>query len=227
MGIPENLTYAVVNDCWNKIGVRGDRSCAELRQHIHCRNCPVYFAGAVALLDRPAAADYLAASTAHFAEPKGAEELDTRSVVIFRIGQEWLALPTSVVSEVANRLPVHSLPHRRNGTVIGLVSVRGELVVCISLGQVLGVDSAVEPHQKSPIVHGRLIVIRREDVRIVCPVDEVHGIQRFQTRNLQEVPSTLSKATASFSTAILSWNNHSVGLLDDHMLFTALKRSIA
>ena len=37
---------AIVNDCWNRIGVRGDRSCPELKQYVHCRNCPVYSAGA-------------------------------------------------------------------------------------------------------------------------------------------------------------------------------------
>jgi len=28
--------------CWRRIGVSGDRSCPELAQHVHCRNCPVY-----------------------------------------------------------------------------------------------------------------------------------------------------------------------------------------
>src|SRR4029077_5730556 len=30
----------VVDDCWNRIGVRGDASCPELKHHVHCRNCP-------------------------------------------------------------------------------------------------------------------------------------------------------------------------------------------
>jgi len=37
---------AIVNACWTTIGVRGDASCPELKQHVHCRNCPVYSAGA-------------------------------------------------------------------------------------------------------------------------------------------------------------------------------------
>ena len=28
--------------CWRRIGVAGDRTCPELAQHVHCRNCPVY-----------------------------------------------------------------------------------------------------------------------------------------------------------------------------------------
>lgn len=224
----QNSTGAAVKDCWNKIGVRGDGSCPELARYVHCRNCPVYFAGAVAMLDRPAPSDYLAEWTNHFAEPKQAQESETHSVVIFRIGTERLALPTQVVSEVTNARTIHSLPHRRSGVVIGLANVRGELVVCASLAHVLGVGPAADANQnKLHIQHARLLVIRREDVRMVCPVDEVHGIQRFQSRELQEVPTTIVKAAASYSKAILSWDKHSVGLLDEERLFSMLKRSIA
>ena len=34
------------DDCWNRIGISGDRSCPELVQHVLCRNCPVFEAGA-------------------------------------------------------------------------------------------------------------------------------------------------------------------------------------
>lgn len=223
----QNSAGAAVNDCWNKIGVRGDGSCPELVRYIHCRNCPVYFAGAVAMLDRPAPSDYLAEWTNHFAEPKQAQESETRSAVIFRIGAEWLALPTQVVSEVTNARTIHSLPHRRSGVVIGLANVRGELVVCASLAHVLGVEPAANNQDKLRKQHARLLVIRREDVRMVCPVDDVHGIHRFQSRELQEVPTTIVKAAASYSKAILSWDKHSVGLLDEERLFSMLKRSIA
>ncbi|MEM7650108.1 MAG: chemotaxis protein CheW, partial [Cyanobacteria bacterium P01_A01_bin.70] len=30
------------HDCWNQIGVRGDRTCPTLETVIHCHNCPVY-----------------------------------------------------------------------------------------------------------------------------------------------------------------------------------------
>jgi chemotaxis-related protein WspD len=221
-------TRSDIDDCWNKIGVRGDGSCAQLEAHVHCRNCPVYFAGAVALLDRPVPSDYLGAWTKHVAVPNQVQESETRSVFIFRIGGEWLGLPTQVVSEVTNVPTIHSLPHRRGGVVIGLANVRGELVVCASLTYILAIAPAADLKQNKPQTqHARLLVIRREDVRMVCPVDEVHGIQRFQSRELQEVPTTIVKAAASYSKAILSWNKHSVGLLDDERLFAMLKRSIA
>ena len=49
---------ATITDCWNKIGVRGDSSCRELEEHVHCRNCPVHAAAAVALLDREMPGQY-------------------------------------------------------------------------------------------------------------------------------------------------------------------------
>ena len=38
--------------CWNRIGVRGDRSCPELVQYTHCNNCPVFAAEAVSRLQQ-------------------------------------------------------------------------------------------------------------------------------------------------------------------------------
>jgi chemotaxis-related protein WspD len=218
---------AVIDDCWNRIGVRGDGSCSELALYVHCRNCPVYSAGAADLLDADAPANYFADRTAHFAEPAHAVEGGTRSVVIFRVASEWLALPTSVVTEVANLLPIHSLPHRPNGVVLGLASVRGELLVCVSLGQVVGVQA---PATASPgsggTAYRRLLVLRREGVRVVCPVDEVHGIHRFHPRELKEIPTTVARATITYSSALLPWQGHSVGTLDDQLLFYTLTRSL-
>ena len=50
----QNLLHhqPAVDDCWNRIGVFGDKSCPRLERHIHCRNCEVYGAAAIALLDR-------------------------------------------------------------------------------------------------------------------------------------------------------------------------------
>ncbi|MEO8078183.1 MAG: chemotaxis protein CheW, partial [Acidobacteriota bacterium] len=97
---------AGLDDCWNRIGVRGNRSCPKLTQYVHCRNCPVYVAGAAALLDADAPDSYFADRTAHFARPANDGTHETRSVVIFRVASEWVALPTAIVVEVANPLPI-------------------------------------------------------------------------------------------------------------------------
>ena len=220
------LTPSVAS-CWNTIGVRGDLSCPELDVHIHCRNCPVYSDAAAALLDRPVPAEFTIDRTRHFGAPKAVDERETQSVVIFRIGPEWFALPTSVIAEVAERRVIHSVPHRRAGIVLGVVNVRGELLVCVSLGRLLGLEPLSEAIPGgSRAGHDRLLVVRRDGVRVVLPADDVSGVQRFHSRELKEVPTTVSKAATAHSRAVLSWSGHVVGLLDDHLLFCTLHRSV-
>src|SRR5688572_8519472 len=96
--------------CWNTIGVRGGRSRPELDVHLHCRNCSVYSDAAAALLDRPVPAEYAIDQTRHFEAPSAADVSEAQSVVIFRIGPVWFALPASVLAEVAEMRTVHSVP---------------------------------------------------------------------------------------------------------------------
>jgi chemotaxis-related protein WspD len=218
----------VVDDCWNRIGVRGDRSCPQLEGHIHCRNCPVFSAGAVALLDGELTAEHLAERTSHVAQPAPADAVRQRSVVIFRVASEWLSLPTSVVAEVGDLLPIHSLPHRRDGVVLGLASVRGRLLVCVSLGWIVGVDLlATASRARRSTEYPRLLVIRNDAVRVVCPVDEVHGIHHFHPRELTGLPATVARAAVTYSTALLPWRGHSVAVLDEELVFHTLTRSLA
>jgi len=216
----------MITDCWNSIGVHGDASCPELTKHIHCRNCPTYTAAATVLLDRDLPAAYLDEWKSHFAQERKVEELDTESIVVFRLGDEWLALPTAVFSEFVDMRAIHSLPHRRNGVLLGLTNVRGELLVCVSLDKVLGiVRETKKPRQRA--VSKRLVVIRDKDSRLVFPVDEVHGIHRFHPGELTEVPATVAKATATHTRAILPWEGQAIGCLDDQLLFYTLQRSLA
>lgn len=69
-------------------------------------------------------------------------------------------------------------------------------------------------------------MLRRDDVRVVLPADEISGVQRFHSKELKEVPTTVSKGATAHSRAVLSWSGHVVGLLDEHLLFRTLQRSV-
>jgi len=219
---------AVIKDCWNTIGVRGDSSCKELVQHVHCRNCPVYSSAAAHLLDREPTADYIAHWTEQARQAKGLAEQAAISVLIFRIRSESLALPTKALTEIASLRPIHSLPHRRNGTVLGLANIRGELLVCLSLHEMLKVQTPSETvAEKAADTRARLLVIQRDGMRAVCPVDEVHGIERVLERDLGPVPATVRGAAATYTRALLAWRKRTVGLLDEQVLFQGVTRSVA
>jgi len=219
-------------DCWNKIGVNGDRSCPELDAFIHCRNCPVFAAAARTFFDRPAPEGYLAewsrwlsGSGALGARDEGAQDDSSAgahdggaiSVLIFRVGAEWLAFRTQAISEVPTPRPVHRIPHRSNEVLVGLVNLQGQVQLCVSLRGLLGVEGAGTSN--------RLVVLRDQDRAETWAfgADEVLGVHRVPRRHMRGVPSTLANPTVGFSQAVLSWNDRSVGLLDEQRVFTALR----
>lgn len=216
----------VVDDCWSRIGVSGDGSCPELVRYVHCRNCPVYSAAGAQLLERPMPAEYRRDWAVHFARPKAPQPVGAVSVVLFRIGSEWLALPTSAFQEVAELRRVHSIPHRRKGTLLGLVNVRGELLLCVSLAKMLGLEHSRNANSERTI-YGRWLVASWEGQRLVFPVDEVHGVHRFEPDHLREPPATLSKSGTSYTRGILPWRDRMALCLDVELLFPALSASFA
>jgi len=226
--MPMSLEPPVLNDCWNKIGVRGDGSCPKLETHIHCRNCPVFSAAAVEILNRDLPANYLEEWTRQIAQEQPAVERDTQSVVVFRIGSEWFALPTAVFKEIVGVRPVHSLPHRRTGIVLGVANVRGELLVCISLRKILQLEeTAVSKNETHHALNARMLFLQHEGLRAVCPVDEVFGVQRFRPEELVPIPATLAKATPTYTKSVLAWQEKTVGLLDELLLFYSMNRGLA
>jgi len=229
--IPENVpgrTARRIEDCWNKIGVWGNQECQELERVVHCRNCAVYSSAAARLLDEDLPAKYSEGWTKYFSEEKKADDSNSQSALIFRAGTEWLALAPGIFQEVIDRRPIHSIPHRRDSLVLGLVNVRGELIICVSLEDILGLEKTeVVPEARKVTVYERLFVANREGTRFAFPVAEVHGIHRFQPTELKPIPSTLAKGKGAYTRGLLPWQGKSVGWLDDQLLFYAINRGLA
>lgn len=222
-------TTAPVDDCWSRIGVAGDGSCPELKHFIHCRNCPVHAAAGVQLLNRELPPGYREQWAAHFAQAKPPSAPGRLSALVFRLGREWLALPTGVLQEVAEPRKIHSLPHRRHGVVIGLVNIRGEILVCVSLARLLGLVETPERPAALTSAGARraLLVLTCDNQRLVIPVDEVGAIVRFQPEALQDPPATVTRAGFHLTRALLRWNEKTVAWLDADQVFAALQRNLA
>lgn len=227
-----------VNDCWNHIGVDGDRSCVKLETVIHCRNCPVYSTAGRSLLEREPPFDYLNEWTAVVAlpqeEPSRAFDLavgfrigravDTLSVIIFRLGDELFALPVQVLQEVTDPCVIHTLPHRSNDLLLGLVNIRGEILLCASLGHLLGLETTTNP--PSSRMNLRMLVVGQKDSKWVFPVDEVQRISRIHLKELKAVPVVVSQANETYTLGVLDWQNEKVNYLDAELLLDTLARRI-
>ena len=106
--------------------------------------------------------------------PAEAGSIDDMALLVFRLGSEWLALALSVVSEVTMLRPVHRVPHRTNRVFSGLVSLRGQLQLCVSMHGLLDVNPP-DP-SLDPSLSPRLVVIRKDSETWAFPVDEVAGV---------------------------------------------------
>lgn len=215
------LPQTVLDDCWNQIGVAGDRSCPRLPDHVHCRNCPVFADGARVFFDRPAPEGYLQDWTAALAEVATALEKDLLSVVVFRLGEEWLALGTPFLAEVTLPKPTHRVPHRSNRVLVGLVNIRGQLLPRVSLHGVLGIELA-EPASPSP-VSARFVVVDVHGERWVFAAEAVAGVERVPRGHLRKVPGTHVNRSHGYSQGLFPWHDHHVGLLDEERVVTAFR----
>ena len=207
---------AHIDDCWNRIGVHGDKQCPLLERHVHCRNCDVYAAAATRLLDRYALMqDHLAAA----AQP--VEENTGRSMLLFRLGEEWLALATASLAEIAPLQAVHSLPHQRSRVLQGVANVRGALVPCLSLADLLGVQAGTA-EQRSGRAMPRMLILAAEGGPVVMAVEEIDGIHRLDPLLLGS-----GQDATRFTAAVLQWRGRSVRVLDDQHLLSAVQRSLS
>ncbi|MDZ8053054.1 MAG: chemotaxis protein CheW [Aulosira sp. ZfuVER01] len=223
-----------IESCWNFIGIEGDRSCPQLSTYAHCRNCPVYSAAGRHLLERPTLENYRQEWTQLLAESRGVKNpqmpssalvtTDTLTVVIFRLQQEWLALPAQVFKETTSPSAIHTLPHRSNQFLRGLINIRGEMLLCVTLNYLLHIETVDTPLPAlSPIVHSRMVVVEKTGNAWVFAVDELYGIHRLHRQELRDTPQN---QTQTYTQGLFSWQGHTVSYLDDELLFTTLARKV-
>lgn len=237
----------MANNCWNEIGVMGDHSCPQLKTFIHCRNCTVYSEAGRGLLDREVPLGYIDEWTELFAHAKIAptefqlesttEETEKSiSVLVFRLGVEWLALPAKLFIEITPPCIIHSIPHRSNKILQGIVNIRGEILLCISLSNFLNLETKESQNNKSKsqiakkdlsqFVQQRMIVVEKEGNRWVFTADEVSNLQRFYSHEFRQAPSVISQADDAYTKSVISWQGKKINFLDDELLFYTINRKL-
>lgn len=215
-----------VDDCWNRIGVFGDKSCPQLQRHIHCRNCEVYGAAAIALLDR------YGSSLERGDDDYGQGEVEAvqgeqRSLLIFRLGEQWLAIATRCLAEVMPMSPIHVLPHRKSRGLLGVTNVRGTLVACLSLAEMLGLETQQDARHNERRVIPRMLILETGSGPLVTPVDEVSGIQRIPVARISSAKHDDKRTISRFTAGVLQWQEQSITLLDDQQLLQNMIGSLA
>jgi len=219
-----------IYDCWNRIGVwsRKEARCPELVRVYHCRNCALYSAVGRQLLNRDLPPDYRKEQSLLLAEERDQESSGANTAFIFRAGKDWLAIPVAVIREVTEMGPIHTIPHRSNNIVRGLVNIKGKLEICVSIGAVLEIDRCEKTNGKVHYVApARLVVIEDQNRVIAFPVSEVKGIVRYQPDAVRHLPAGISGPKTIFSSGILLVDDKEICLLKFKKLFRALTRDLS
>ena len=205
-----------IHDCWNRIGVAGDQSCARLAEVVHCRNCDVYASAAQRNLQRAVGADYQRDWANHFRNSDAdggaaAAALADTSALVFRIGREWLALPTKIFASVAPQAAPHVLPHRGGRGLLGVVNVGGKLYPCMSLADLLGIDDSEAQHHHGRHTFARLLVMQWEEQAFALPVADLYGIVRYAGSAMKAPAATINKGLSRFLSGVVTHQPAQVG----------------
>jgi chemotaxis-related protein WspD len=208
--------------CWRTIGVYGDHSCKRLSEFVHCRNCPVFAGAARDALNRPNLVDALTEERRMSVKGNERRKEARQSVLVFKLGNELLGLDTQLLTEVASDRPARRVAHRAGGLIEGLVNIRGELQLCLSLHGILGIDP------QAPISgdRSRLMVTRNDNQTWVFRVSHVRGVGSFSASQMQAAPKRLSQQMSLHVRGVVRLDSQVVSVLSSDSLFDAFQRAV-
>ncbi|MCG2586187.1 chemotaxis protein CheW [Massilia sp. TS11] len=207
--------------CWQTVGVRGDHSCPELPQYGHCQYCPRFAEGARASLRRPVDGAYLAAAAAEAATALAPTEHASASLLVFRVGPEWLGLDPLRVRAVLPTATPQRLPHRRTRGLLGVVHGDGLLHPAVSLAELLGSGSgSARPGRHA---FARLLLVDADGLDLALPVDEVDGLLRYAPARVQPVPATVGHGLAPLLDGLVADGARHIGRFDSAALMRQLR----
>jgi chemotaxis-related protein WspD len=162
-------------------------------------------------------------------EETAAEPTDLVSVVVFRLGDRWYALPGAAFQGIHNVRPIHAVPGRSSSLFLGLANIDGELLPCLSLAALLGhADRPPDTPEGGRRGFPRLVVLARAGDRFVAPVDEAKGLVSLPA-------ATISPCVGPETTSVrdrlvrgqTSIAHLEVLVLDEEAVLTAFDRGLA
>jgi len=201
-----------INDCWNAIGVwsNAEEKCNELDVHIHCRNCPKFAETGRIVFERAAPSGYLTEWRDAISAYESHEAEKQKNIFVFRVGCEWFALPSSVLSEVATERVIHRIPRNTNRFISGVVNINGEVKICYTIADLLDMNITGNEKCKSR----RMIVVELSGVHYVFLVDEVKGLHWYCESDLLPVPATLSEKDSAQLYGIVRQFDQKIAIFD-------------
>jgi chemotaxis-related protein WspD len=174
------------------------------------------------LLARTPPKDYLAswsrALTRTLFDARTGEE---RAGVVFRLGDDLYALDVAHVREVHRSRRIHRVPGRSNEVFRGLVSLRGELVLCADVHALLGAE-----RPSRALASARIVRAVAEGQPWAFEVDELLDVRRYRVEEVVSPQVTVAKAAVHFTDGLLALGERHAARLAPERFFAGLARSL-
>ena len=136
---------------------------------------------------------------------------DARSLLLFRLGEEWYAFPIEGVREIYNDFLVTRIP-RVPEFILGVVNVRGEIMSVTDLGTMIRVPSRTQ-HSDVEELPSAIIVANEHCVTAVV-VDEIGDIAEIPKGDVEPALSTLDKTQAEFVAGSVYIDGRLIGIVN-------------
>ncbi|MBC7894363.1 MAG: chemotaxis protein CheW [Cytophagaceae bacterium] len=134
--------------------------------------------------------------------------------VTFRVNDQWLGVPVSIVQEVllAQRLAIVPLAPAE---VAGFLNLRGQIVTALDLRTRLDIEG------ESALDTAMNVVVRHEDELFSLLVDEVADVLAIERERIEPVPATLDACWRAVSRGIVRRDADLLVILDVGALLRA------
>lgn len=136
---------------------------------------------------------------------------DARSLLLFRLGEEWYAFPIEGVREIYNDFSITRIP-RVPEYILGVVNVRGEIVSVTDLGAMIRVPSRTQHSDVAELPSA--IIVANETCVTAVVVDEIGDIAEIPKGDVEPALSTLDKMQAEFVAGSVYIDGRLIGIVN-------------
>jgi len=217
-------------DCWNRIGTMSPAgaTCPELAELVHCRNCRQFQSQAGRLLEIPPPPGYLQEWETAIAAEREIADCRSEPLFVFRLGREWLALPAVAIKSTGTPSPIHRLPYKSDQILLGLANIAGRLQLFFSLKGLLAMEETEAPATMASQLFGiRFVEVLSGGFGWAFAADEIAEVKRYDRAAEGNIPQTVSGLETSYIRKVFVEPGRTVGVLDDELLASSLKRRLS
>ena len=189
--------------CWERYGVRGDATCARLREVGHCRHCEVLIAAARARLSRPFSSIEQEEWTRAVAQEAAPAPRQRELWLVLRVSGQHFALPAMQVAAVLEYSQPHRLPHQGQRPLLGALGWMGRLLPCVCLAGAMNLPTTCQPAHTA--------ILKVEDEHWALAVDAVLGMHEVYEGDPDDT---------------LDWHGHTAQMLNAGQLVQLLREAV-